>query len=59
MSLDTGIALALSAVVTWFALATVLGVVLGRVIRRRDEQHPIERDRNGQTVEDNELHRHF
>ena len=48
MSLGTGIALALSAVVTWFALATVLGVVLGRVIRRRDEQHPIERDRNGQ-----------
>ncbi len=39
MSLGTGIALALSAVVTWFALATVLGVVLGRVIRRRDEQH--------------------
>ncbi len=59
MSLGTGIALALSAVVTWFALATVLGVVLGRVLRRRDEQHPIERDRNRQTAEDNGLHRHF
>ena len=54
MSLGTGITLALGVVVTWFALATVLGVVLGRVIRRRDEQCLIERDRDGQAAEDSE-----
>jgi hypothetical protein len=52
MSLGTGIALALGVVVTWLALATVLGVVLGRVLRRRDEQRPVERDRDRQTAED-------
>lgn len=52
MSLGTGIAL--SVAVAWFALAAVLAIVLGRTIRRRDEQRPIEFDREGQTTQDSE-----